>query len=416
MILLIMVAALVVALPLMRKKPVPTFLLYLLFLFFVPYWFGVYVAGQFIPACFALSAIVVLVLVGKARRLALPDILLAILAALVAILTASGRAEPGHALAMLGSWLAPYLIGRNIYAHIPQDRVHAMFAGFGVLLALQAVIEFSLNWHPWVGLSNVGGPGEIWAGIQYRSIFPRSEGAMGHAITMGGAIVMMSPFVLARKWRPLWKTLAVTLVVLGAAVTFSRNALVSLGAVVLLYSFTVGRRHSTAAVRGGYALLVLFFGIAVAPLYLAAIDRGTGVLTASTEYRANYLSLIPDVKFVGLSDAYIQYAPGLYGWYSVLYPGNVVVTLDNTLLLTALQFGWVPSVLLVSVMCVIAARFLRSKSSLPAAAALAQYFTVATVAMITQYPYLWWMMLGMAVHNLYTNADVTRKDRPVVVS
>lgn len=397
---LLAVAVAALSVPVMRSSPRATIVVYLVAVAFVPYWVGIQVGPQYIPLSFGVAIWAAVVAHARGVKLLPVDLVLGVFFALVLVGTLLGRVEAPHAFAAVGSWFAPFLVGRHIALRLDGPRLGRIIAVVGALLAIQAIVEFCLDWHPFVNLMWETGPADIWRTIQYRSRFPRSEGAMGHSISLGGAIALSVPFILTTPWSARLKVGLLGLAACGVALTFSRNALIALGLSVVLTSLfasesQVSRRMRRLLVTGTIAVIAF-----VVPTYLRTIDGGTGVLAASTDYRSNYVSLLPDVSWFGLAPIYTEYAPGRWGWQSELYANNVVVTLDNTVLLTALQFGWIPAAAFIGFLGMLGISLLKTRGSVALVAACGQYFTVATVAMITQYPYLLWLVFGMAVTDL----------------
>lgn len=382
-------------LPLIRPYPRRALILYLGLVLFVPYWIGIVVAGQFIPLAFLLAIWSVVAVFRVGVRYALVDLLLLALVALVLLGVVTGQVRFGHALALMGSWIAPYLLGRHTEYSVGLARITPVIAVITAILSVQALTEFILNWHPFTSLDFGMGPAEIWNSIQYRSQFPRSEGALGHSITMGGVIAIGVPFILMTRWRIQVRVLLLAIATCAVAVTFSRNALIAVGLAILFTSMLSSRAVMSTIARRGLVFAVVLAGGIGAPVYLRIIDGGTGVLAASTDYRANYLSLLPSIQWFGLAPIFTEYAPGQFGWASDLYAGDVIVTLDNSVLLTALQFGWIPTAPMLAAFGCIALAMFRTRDNPALVATCAQFFTVATVAMITQFPYMFWLVLGL---------------------
>ncbi len=390
----------------LRSRPAGVLAVYIVLIAFVPYWVGLQIGPQFMPLSFGVALWAAVVAFDARGRVTGVDWLLLAFAASLVAGTLIGVIEISHSLAVIGGWLAPYIAGRHLSARVERATVNSAITWMAVLLAAVAVVEFAADWHPFVNLTWQGGPADIWRGIQYRSAFPRSEGAMGHSIALGGAIAIGVPFVLLAPWKLRWRVLAFALLGLGVAVTFSRNALIAVFAAAALTALFGHRRRLSRAARQWIVAALAAVAIVGVPVYLRVIDGGTGVLAASTGYRANYVSLISSVEWFGLATSYVEYSSGRFGWASELYAGGVVVTLDNTILLTALQFGWIPMGLLVGVLGWLGVKLVTGKVGDPALiSACGQFFTIATVAMITQYPYLLWFVIGIAVTRVYKFAE-----------
>lgn len=401
----------VASMPIARNKPKTSLAVYLGIGLFVPYWVGVQAGSQFVPVILAATAWAAMALGQRLHRIVALDVVVVLLGTMSLVLLVFGLAVPSHVLALAGAWLVPYYIGRSVGQRVAEHAIVRIICCISIALAAQSVIEFALDWHPFEGLALPAGPWAVWSPIQYRSVFPRSEGALGHSITMGALISMGIPFVASSRIRVGAKFALIALMAAGVLVTFSRNALISLIVAILLSTLLLSGMAPRSA-RVGFGVVVAATVLLIAPVYLATIDGGTGVLENSTEYRANFLSTLPDIELFGISSIYTEYAPGQWGWASILYPGDVIVTLDNSLLLDALQFGWVHTALFLGVLLCAFISFIRHRSNVALIAVVSQFFTVATVAMITQLPYLFWLFLGIGAS--WAQRDSNANVSPVI--
>lgn len=361
----------------------------------MPFWIGVSIGPRFFPAILLLSLWAVVSLMEPLQKVRAVDWLVIALGLISVAYLALGTVELPHVFNLLG-WVIPYFLGRSTGYRVTRESLILIFAVVGLLLSLQSLIEFSLDWHPFSTLTLAFGPSEIWSPILYRSSFARSEGALGHPIALGLAIAICIPFVLATRLRARARLALVSVMFAAVLVTFSRNAIIAaLLSVVLSFFFL--RELGRPAARVAVVVVLLGASVALAPTYLNSIDGGTGVLENSADYRLNFFSVIPNVGLFGISDIYTEYAPGKWGWASSAYEEDVIVTLDNTILLDALQFGSLHAAILLFVLADIVRRFTRDRSNPALLAIVAQIPALLAVAMITQLPYLLWLIAGIGV-------------------
>ncbi len=379
------------------RSPYATSLAVLLFvLAVVPYWVGVGLAGRFVPtALFALAACAFFLRARVVLASSMDRVLIS-LALLVLGLVVSGLVLPGHAIPVLSVWPLAYFLGHAIAREVSADVACRIFAWFGLILAAAAVAELVLNFHPFSGLTWPNSPSEIWRPIQVRAGRSRSELAMGHSIVLGSVLALSIPFIYSVAWPAALRWGSLLLVGAGIGATFSRAALLTAVAALVLSVLLDRQRGSSGHVRLGLLVAGTLLALVVVPTYLAAISSGSE-LDRSTAYRAGYIEVVGDLHLLGLAkEIYVEDAGGRFGWLASSYPGGVIVTLDNAFLLTALQFGIVVAALLVALMVCAAMTSLSPRSSPASIALLAQGPALATAAMNTQYPYYLWLVAGLA--------------------
>ncbi len=105
---------------------------------------------------------------------------------------------------------------------------------FGIIGGV-AVLEFVLQWHPFVGWETGTVESNIWHKIQTRGGTDRSEWAFGHSIALGASLAMSIPFIFLRSsLNALNRWMLLILVGAGIATTGSRGALVAAGVTAAL--------------------------------------------------------------------------------------------------------------------------------------------------------------------------------------
>ncbi|GAA1417358.1 hypothetical protein [Agrococcus citreus] len=374
-----------VALFVFRASPRTTFVAWTLVLFLVPIWIGV-TAGIF-WAAIILVTIAAIAANLTDLRLAPVDALVALFALLVLVLLALGLASLSHAVTAVLEWIVPYAWGRLALARVGERFIVRTIAAIAAVAAVLAIVEFLSGVNVFTLVPGPGGFAQ-WSTLQVRGPFLRAEGAFGHSIALGAALAMSTACILAARWRT-WVTLLALLAVVGAlVVTFSRIGLVT-GALTIALSLValpgLGRaaRWSIAAAGAAAVAVILPF---LGDVFVDAGDEAAG----SAEYRTGQLSLLSEVQVLGSAGDFSgRLADGVY-------LGAFSESVDNTLLLIALRFGWVAVALVAVALVAIAAGVIRRPN--PAAIAVAaQLPALVAVALITQFGVLLWFFAGLAV-------------------
>lgn len=396
-----------------RSRARAFLLLHLAVVCLTPYWLGVSIGANFLPIAL-LSTILMLALSAFSATPVFLDRLdvlfgLVFVSTLAALLVSD--ASWAQWFGLLLAWLLPFILGRKLAGLISVQQLSRLFVPVGVFLGVWAILELSLDWHPFAHLTDFGGPADIWASIQYRGGYPRSEGAFGTSIVLGNVLALTVPFILAARIRVLWRVIVMMIVVGGIAATFSRNALVAAAVSAVLSSVQLrkgpglAKRLTTALLTGSVVLMLVGVYVSV------TADFATDEVANSTEYRQGYLSLLNTLHAFGPASSLVEYAPGRWGYASADYAGGIAKSIDSSVMLVALQFGWVPAVMMVVVLTVIVLSAMtrrgRGNPALIAAAALVP--SILTVAMVTQLPYIYWLILGMGV------AAKHDEDRPTAI-
>lgn len=394
---LALAAAFVLAVPVLRSYPTAIIAVYLFVGLLTPYWIGISASGQFLPVMLILTILALVLVAARTDRLRILDALLGLLVLVCGAAVVVGGSLPGDFVAVLGSWVAPYALGRMGALRIAAGSLSRIMLSLAAVLGLQSLAEFALNWHPFQALTSFPGPSAIWAPLQYRGGFARSEGAFGTAISLGNVLAMFLPYLVLGRLPRLAVVLMVPLVVAATAVTFSRNALV---AIVVGLLMTIVFSHSTSdrPFRKLWLTYLLAGSVAIlAPLYFSSLTDASTELANSTSYRTSYSEVLSDVRPLGLAKTYLQLGDGQSGFAAPGYPGGVVLSVDNTPLLVGLEFGAIPGVLLLIMLIFIFGILVKSRNNPSMVAAAAQIGTVLTLAMVTQYSYVFWMVLGFGV-------------------
>jgi hypothetical protein len=115
-----------------------------------------------------------------------------------------------------------------------------------------------------------------------------------------------------------------------------------------------------------------------------------GEAAGSAAYRADLLTLVPQMRLLGVAEVFQVLPDG------TAYFGNFR-SIDSALILLGLSFGLIPLVAVAGLLVAAAVLMLRGKATPPTIALVAQLPSLATVALITQYSFFLWFICGLAV-------------------
>lgn len=389
-----------VALLVFRASPRATMVVWTLVLFFVPIWVGVSLG--IVWSAITLMTIAAIAASVTDVRLGAIDVLVAVFALLVLVQLALQLSTLSASVIAVLEWLVPYVWGRLVLARVPGLDIARILAAAATVAAVLALIEFATGRNAFVALPGPGNAAE-WARLQPRAGFLRAEGAFGHSIALGAALAMSTPFVLVARWRP-WATALSLVVIVGAVVvTFSRIGLVALALTLALSAALL------PGVRRSVRWLVVLGGavaVGVVVPFLGAVFADAGDEAAgSADSRSGQLALLSQLRpFGSAGDWSGRMVDGVYF-------GEYADSIDSTLLLVGLRFGWVPLAVLALVLLAIALGALRSPN--PAALAVAgQLPGLVAVALITQFGMLLWFLAGLAVAWRLRDLDEAELARP----
>lgn len=381
----------------MWKHPRVALTIWLLTFAFVPPWLGVSLSF-YLPATTLVGVLVLITSVGspgwRLRRADLVIVGLIVVAGLGVTLDSSSS---GVWASTVTQWLLSYLAGKAIIS-----RTGTAFAGKAIvvifaIVAVLAIVELVAHWHPFaaIDLGN-GGEYEIWSPIQQRGGLDRSEWAFGHSIALAGALSMSIPFILASNLRGGRKALVLLLVLGGIVTTFSRGGLLAAAVgvlIMLLFQSTVPAKQKAL-----FTALIVAGGLILTPTVSSVFDTAGTEASASSGYRLDLLALIPTMQAIGRSSSAIV---GPTGAVSYSRFGSI----DNAFLQIGLEFGWIAMLLMLLPFAVLIVRILRKRATTADVALLSQLPMLATVAMITQWQSLVWLLAGFAVVYVRTTAE-----------
>ncbi len=381
-----------------QRRPITSVAIAAVLIVTIPYWIGISFGSTFVPfSMMALAALIVLCF----KRLAFPFPLEAwlVVALLVAatLSTAVRGSDPSDLIEITLVWGGAFTLGLSLAGRVRLNDATRAMCWIAVWLSIWSIVEFALDFHPFSELTKLGGPYDVWAPIQQRGSFSRSEGALGHSIALGNVIAITMPFLIASRLAPVRKVMLIALAFSGIFLTFSRSALLSaVAAIVISLLFMSNRRLAVGTRQLLLALAAAGIGFAV-PLYAALVSSASDEVDASTAYRSDYVTVLRHLQLLGPATNKVQLSDYSIGYVSPAYPGGVIKTVDNSVLLAGLQFGIVPMAIFAALVVLIPYRVVRNRSNVALIAAASQTTSVLTFAMITQYAYFYWLILGVAV-------------------
>ena len=381
-------AALVIAVFVLRASPRGGFVLWILVLFLVPVWVGV-TAGPHWPA---IVLVTLVLLAANWSRVPLhpADGFMAAFGGFVLVLLALGEVDLGAAVTVFLEWTIPYIWGRVVLARVPASWVSGAISAAALIAAILAIIEFATSFNPFILIPGPEPLYSSWNTLQLRGGVLRAEGAFGHSIALGATLAMSSAFVIHASWRSMPKVLTIAIIVAATVLTFSRAGQITMvltlmAAIVLLPGLSRRFRITITA------LGVLGVGIAF-PIVESVLGAAGDEADGSADYRTDLLVLIQQVELFGNAGDWQSLVAGDF------YLGFFADSVDNTLVLALLRYGLVPTSLMAAVIICAAVMILRRQQRSPAALAVAcQLPSLVVVALITQYGVALWFCVGLAV-------------------
>jgi hypothetical protein len=372
----------------LRTAPRVTFAIWVAVLFFVPVWVGAS-AGYFFSAITAVTLLCVASGSLNGLQWTSIDTVVVLFALIISVSFELGGIELGHLLVALIDWMIPYLWGRMVLAKIGIDYITSAIATVTVIAAVLGLLEFASGVNIFVLMHWNNNAYTLWAPLQSRGGFLRVEGAFGHSIALGAALSIGSVFVLSARWHLAVRI--VSLAVIGGAIvaTLSRIGMVSFVVGIVLSVAFLGRILAPR-VRALIASLAIAGALAAIPFVSDVFTNAGTEAQNSALYRLDLLSLLSQMSPVGVS-------PG----YNVLPNGQVYIgdfqSIDSELLLLGLELGYIPLALVIIALVSAIVLVFKTRANMALVAFVAQIPTLATVALITQLPYLLWFVAGLGV-------------------
>lgn len=365
-----------------------TFTIWAIVLFFVPVWIGMNVRHVFVSAITILT-LVAIVAFGEDLRLSMADLLMAILVLLTVVQTVLGAVELTYAATTVLEWMLPYIWGRLVLARVPSSFVVNCIAICAIVTAGLAVVEFATQTNIFSLVPFDNSLYQTWGTPQDRSGILRAQAAWGHSIALGAALAMSSAFIMATRWRPVVRVLALVLVAAATAATLSRLGLLTLVFVLVLTIVLLPGIGRT--VRTIVAVVGVLGAMVIVPLLNTVLTNAGTEASGSADYRVTLLSLFGHIQTFGS-------APDVRGTTIGDDLGSLTHSIDNTILLTGLRLGWVClAVFCVIIALAVAPTFRRNRATPASIAIAATVPSLFGVALITQFGMYFWFLIGLAV-------------------
>lgn len=355
---------------------------------FIPVWIGAAVP-VWVPLASLVTGASALALVSRTvPRFTSLDLMFAFLVMCAIAPVAIGRMSISAVFGVVTVWATGYVFGRLALAQVDLRWVYTCFAVVFAVAGALAVVEAVTGWH---GLSQWGPQNAAraaWGSIIERGSRSRAEGAFGSSIALGASMALVLPLAVESRLKPGWRLLVIALLVGGAGASLSRTGVLSVG-LALALSVVLLRSPQASEIRGKLVGLGVAAAAVIVPIQLSALSQDSAQ-AASAAYRGDLVSLLQFVDLIGVSSS-MRVAPSgevFFGGYR---------SIDSQFVLFGLMYGWFVLLLFVGMLLVIALSVLSGRATAPEVAVLAQIPALASVALITQYAVLFWIVLGMAV-------------------
>lgn len=358
----------------------------------IPFWSGFGLGGYFISFHMTALALAIVAIIGE-RRAAPPLLWADVVLVLVFLVLLFGLAfrliSITQPYTML-QWLLAYAFARTAAWAYGVRRV-ATAAAFAYAAAAAAIlVEFLTGFNPWTQFVVFDNTLYArWGGLQSRGGVPRAEGAFGHSIAAGCSLAVAAVLTLDAKLRSFHRIVLVALLCAAILTTISRigiiTAALGIGLAVVFARSTLTIRAKVGTVLVG----MVGSGVYAAILSGVFVDAGDEA-SNSASYRTWLLDLLPTLRPFGIAAGAVRSTNGdlSFGGY---------LSVDNAVLHFALLNGWVPSLILLSLMAAAVWQTLRLRAGIATVALVAAIPSLFTVALITQWALVFWLAAGLAV-------------------
>lgn len=389
------------------KSPHIAFILWLCVLCFVPIWFGLRFGGFWSPSALMGCALLIGVAVRKRIRftdVGSTDVLVLIFAVLITLLTLGGEVREGHAMTALSQWIVAFLVVRALTREVGTDFVYTSIALLFTIVAAFAVIESVTKHNLFHASIPLGTEFSTISKTQQRGGEVRVEFSFGHAIALGNSVAMAIPFALAARLPGVARAACVALLSTAAILTISRSAILTMGLAVLLSLWALDGRTLKLWLRTVILVVVGIAAYFALPWVTSVFGKAATETQSTGAYRDNLMSMFPLTKPFGLADGYSETVSGIFTWHGLH-------SLDNTFLRLAVNFGWLPMLVVAGALAASVWRVVSRRGS-PADISLAAVIpALFTVALITQFGAVVFMCLGISAAVAAERRELRRRDR-----
>ncbi|PWB97571.1 hypothetical protein DF220_06815 [Salinibacterium hongtaonis] len=359
---------------------------------FVPYWFSINIGIGWSPASLAAVAAIVVMRPWRDVRPVLADALLGLVVLSWAIAFATGDSTFSSGAVMITQWGFGYVLGRTAAVRLGMPAVSVMITLVFCLVAALAFVEFATVWNPFVDLAVNNSLYATWGSLQERGGVLRAEGAFGHSIALGASLALVVPLVLTSPLPEPVRFFATMLVLGASTMTVSRTGM-TCAAIALVLSVLFLREAGSARLRISLMVAAAAVAVTLWPPVSTIFDVAGDEASASAEYRGDLIPLMGEMKLLGQSPAFLRAADG-----SAYFGG--FRSIDSSFILTGLSYGIVPLLMLTLLLAAAVIAVLRSSATPATVAIVAQIPALFSVALITQYTIIFWLVAGLAVSSL----------------
>jgi hypothetical protein len=360
---------------------------------FVPVWIGVnlgFNGNLYLPLGAVVVGVAALSLLPVTDyRLSGIDLVVIFLATLVVFSLFAGNLSVALAfvLTALTYFVSGFLLGRLAPGAAPLEWVYGLIAVVFTAVAVLAIVEYLTGWNPFVGLVVGNSLFAQWGPIQERGGILRAEGAFGHSIALGSSLALAIPLAIGSKFPGVVRLLMVVVMLVATVLTFSRTSIIGAGlSIILCLLFLPG----LASIRARIVMIVtaVVATLAVLPLVLSVFTDAGDEASGSAQYRVDLISLIARMNLVGTSAA-VRRAPT-----GELYFDNFQ-SIDSQLILTGITAGFLAVIVVVLALFYAVVLVVTGRARVSTIAIVAQIPALATVALITQYSTVLWLVIGL---------------------
>lgn len=392
-----------------RLHPKWAFCIWLLAAFLAPPWIFLQLSGVRLPIVTVLAVLFLVSSYGIIKwQFSKADlVVLSLAVSLVANMMLTDTPQY-FVLQGVGEWVVCFFAGvafsRRYAVRVP------FIVALGTIFAVAAVLQYVYGFNVADTMStSARTSADFWKTLQFRSGEVRAELTFGHSIALGGTLALLLPFVSALNSVPLRIT-AGAAIFLGILATQSRAALVA--AAIALSLMILSASRIAIGWKAILALIPIMVFFLSGPQLIRSVLLGDGnessEVVQGTEYRVDALTLFEAVNLGGVGDGAFTSSTG-----SIAFKGNFV-SIDNATLYVALYAGGIVAALYVLVFIMQVLPLSRPSWHPARIALIAQIPLYLTVAPITQYQSLLWLVLGIS--SQFQSAAMITKSRGVVVA
>ncbi|MDV7102422.1 hypothetical protein R4227_20465 [Gordonia amicalis] len=393
------------------SRPKVALSLWLAVFAFIPFWQGITSPAYLPPSSLAGLIVIAACFRGSKWKPNGYDYLAIFIAVLAAMTALGGVGRPGDVTNVVTQWFVSFVVGRLLAKRCGLKFTYSAIAIVLSVGAVGAAIEYFTGFNPYYLWDADNSQYAAWGHSQERGGVVRSEWAFGHSIALGCTMAMTVPIAWYSEISVRLKLLCITLLSVGAIVSFSRSAMVTL-VIAVAICIILGKGVGSGP-RVALSLVAIVGAWFFAPRVSEFFRQGAESNAVSAGYRQELNSLIEYMNPIGLADGYREPAPGVYSFHGY-------ESIDSTYIFVGVSFGWIASLVLLAGSALLWIRVLSRRGS-PADVAVAVVLpALFTVALITQFGSYIWFVIGVAgsayevgLSRSFRRTAVTRLSYPV---